>query len=326
MATRRPLVTKNSTTHLSALDPSDAQLIEQWLRARRYERQIAANTVAAYRHDVSLLFLELRASQIEPLRATRDQLSSVLVRLLSCVSVRTENRRLSAIRNFYQWCERERRTAANPAEELAGAKSGRALPTVLTLEVIDAILEVETGDMPESLRNRALLEVAYSCGLRVSELCSLRLSQVNFVEHTLRIRGKGDKERLVPFGNRAELALNSYLAKGRPIMCGKTTAGIPRPLPMEAGDTIFLSTRGVPLTRFACAAIFKDMCTKAGCGISITPHMLRHSFATHLLEGGADLRVVQELLGHSSISTTEIYTHLDRDYLSEVVRSFHPRG
>lgn len=320
------MATNDFTTHSSALNPQDALLIEQWLRARKYERQIAANTVEAYRRDVALLFMVLRDAEVEPLRANREHIKHALAKVLAGASARTENRRLSAVRNFYSWCERERRIDKNPADELTGTKGGRTLPKVLTLEIIDAMLAAESGSEPEQYRNRALLEIAYSCGLRVSELCSLRLSQVSFPEQTLRIRGKGDKERLVPFGDRANKALSEYLTFGRPLMCGTTATGTPHPLPAESGDTIFLTARGVPLTRFACAAIFKHLCAQAGYSISITPHMLRHSFATHLLEGGADLRVVQELLGHSSISTTEIYTHLDRDYLSEVVRSFHPRG
>ncbi|MBK6766028.1 MAG: tyrosine recombinase [bacterium] len=320
------MATNESTTPSFALDPADALLIEEWLRARKYERQIAANTVAAYRRDAELLFLELRSGGIVPLSVTREQLRTALARLMVGASARTENRRLSAVRNFYLWCVRERRIAKNPAEDITGTKAGRPLPKVLSLDVIDAMLAAAAGDAPEATRDRALLEIAYSCGLRVSELCSLRLSQVNFVERSLRIRGKGDIERLVPFGDRAQSALRAYLTNGRTFIRGKSKSGAPLPLPTESGDLLFLSSRGTPLSRYACSAIFKQLCAKAGYSISVTPHMLRHSFATHLLEGGADLRVVQELLGHSSISTTEIYTHLDRDYLSEVVRSFHPRG
>lgn len=317
--------TKKGTIPSSALSKSEFRLIEDWLTARRYERQLALNTVAAYRRDLQYLAVGLAGLGSSLQAATSDELQSVI----SGGSERTaksENRRLSAIRNFFKWMHREKRILKDPAELLTSISPGRSLPKVVGLDVIEKLLKAIPGDDPVSLRDRALIEVAYSTGLRVSELCSLRLSQFNSGERVLRIRGKGNKERLCPFGGAAEQTLRRYLDQGRSRIRGATESGEPLPLLDRAADFIFLTRHGLPMTRFGCATVLRHLCAKAGFAKHITPHTLRHSFATHLLEGGADLRVVQELLGHSSISTTEIYTHLDRDYLSEVVRSFHPRG
>ena len=171
-----------------------------------------------------------------------------------------------------------------------------------------------------------MLEIAYSCGLRVSELVGLRRRDVLFEEELLRVHGKGDKERIVPVGERAVAALKQYIFQGREHIRGKSREGKSRPLPTEAKDVLFLNHHGRPLTPSGFWRILKGYVQRAQIEKDVTPHTLRHTFATHLIEGGADLRVVQELLGHASISTTEIYTHLDRDYLKSVVRSFHPRS
>ncbi len=318
--------TKNTTTPSSALDVEQLRLIEDWLRARRYERQIAENTISAYRRDLNLLAERLASRRISLLAANRDQIATAIHEIASLSSPRTENRRLSAVRNFYKWLLRERRISKDPVTDLQGSGAGRRLPKVVSLQVIDAILAVTSKDDPVSLRDRAMIEIAYSAGLRVSELCSLRTSQLKSTERVLRIRGKGGKERLCPYGEVASTALTNFIYNGRAKLAGESKEGEPLPLPSSAEDFVFLSRRGEPITRFGCAMILKSLCNKAGITQHITPHTLRHSFATHLLEGGADLRVVQELLGHSSISTTEIYTHLDREYLTETVRSFHPRG
>ncbi|MBL0060098.1 MAG: tyrosine recombinase [bacterium] len=301
-------------------------MIEDWLRARRYERQIAENTISAYRRDLSLLAERLASRRITLLTANREQLATAVHEIARTSSPRTENRRLSAVRNFYKWLLRERRIGKDPVTDIQGGGAGRRLPKVVSLQVIDAILAVTSEDDPVSLRDCAIIEIAYSAGLRVSELCSLRISQLNSTERVLRIRGKGGKERLCPYGEAASKALANYVNNGRAKIASEKRDSEPLPLPSSAEDFVFLSRRGEPMTRFGCAMILKSLCNKAGITQHITPHTLRHSFATHLLEGGADLRVVQELLGHSSISTTEIYTHLDREYLTETVRSFHPRG
>lgn len=300
-------------------------LIEDWLRARRYERQLADNTVRSYRRDLFAVARALAAEGTQLEGASAGGLRNVL-ESLATASSRSDNRRLASVRNFYKWLLRERRIDKSPAEELHVAKTGRVLPKVVTLEFIESLLQQIRDDEPVSLRDRAIVELAYSSGLRVSELCSLRLSHFNSAENVLRIRGKGGKERLCPFGEPARRAVAQYLTFGRARIKSKSNQSEPVPLPPRAEDFVFLSRHGNPMTRFGCAQILRQLCAQAGYSTHITPHTLRHSFATHLLEGGADLRVVQELLGHSSISTTEIYTHLDREYLSEVVRSFHPRG
>lgn len=318
--------TKNAITPSSALDTEQLRLIEDWLRARRYERQIAENTISAYRRDLTLLAERLASQRILLLAADREQLATAIHEIACSSSPRTENRRLSAARNFYKWLLRERRISKDPVTDLKGSVAGRRLPKVVSLHTIDAILSVTSEQDPVSMRDRAIVELSYSAGLRVSELCSLRISQLNSTERVLRIRGKGGKERLCPYGEAAAETLANYVNNGRTKIKGVDTEGALLPLPSCSEDFVFLSRRGEPMTRFGCAMILKSLCSKAGITQHITPHTLRHCFATHLLEGGADLRVVQELLGHSSISTTEIYTHLDREYLTETVRSFHPRG
>lgn len=318
--------TKDSTIRSSAPSDDSLRLIEEWLRARRYERQLASNTVAAYRRDLRQLAIVLNMSDRSFECANFADIQTALTKTSSDSSARSENRRRSAIRNFYRWLLRERRIQEDPTESLTTTAAGRSLPKVASVEKIDALVAATGGGEPVNVRNRALIELAYSAGLRVSELCGLRLSQVNFAERVMKIRGKGGKERLCPFGVQAHEALQEYLLRGRSFIRGQNDSDELLPLPARSEDFVFLSQRGEPLTRFGCASVLRMLCRKAGFSQPISPHTLRHSFATHLLEGGADLRVVQELLGHSSISTTEIYTHLDRDYLSETVRTFHPRG
>ncbi len=326
MASRPLLDTKSSTIPSSAQAEQTSRLIEEWLRARKYERQLATNTVAAYRRDLQRFAASLQERHRDLPSATPADLHAAFASASGGISARTENRRRAAVRNFYRWLLRERRIPADPSAELQGAEIGRSLPKVVKLDYIEALLRAAVGDEPVNLRNRALIELAYSAGLRVSELCGLRLRQPNFSERVLRMRGTGNKERLCPFGEQAAAALHAYLESGRSILRGTASDSSPVPLPDRAEDFVFLTRSGLPLTRFGCAATLRALCKQAGFTHHISPHTLRHSFATHLLEGGADLRVVQELLGHSSITTTEIYTHLDRDYLTETVRSFHPRG
>lgn len=311
---------------MSDLDAEQIRLIDDWLRARKYERQLAEHTISAYRRDLLLIAGQLGKSGARLPNAKVEQIQTALHLIASVSSPRTENRRLSAARNFYKWLLRERKISVNPVEDLQGVGSGRRLPKVVSLSAIETLLKETSGNDPVSLRDRALIEVGYSTGLRVSELCSLKLTQFDFRERIIRIRGKGGRERLCPYGEAAAIALSNYLERGRNRIAGCDSDGKPHELSERAGDFIFLSKRGEPLTRFGCAIILKSLSSKAGFTKHVTPHCLRHSFATHLLEGGADLRVVQELLGHSSISTTEIYTHLDREYLTETIRSFHPRG
>lgn len=311
---------------MSELDERDAELIERWLRARRFESGIAENTILSYRRDMQQIAVALRSLSSELLRATQTEMFAAVSEVGGDKAHSSVNRLLSSVRRFYRWCERERLITKNPSEDLESAKQKRDLPKVLSLDGVEALLAQCAGDDPVDLRNRAMIETAYSCGLRVSELCGLRFPQIDFDSNTLRVIGKGNKERLIPFGERASRALKTYAERGRPFMRGVDKEKKPKPLPQEAKDFVFLNQRGTPLTVSGFQKTLEDIVTRSGVEVRVSPHVLRHSFATHLLEGGADLRVVQELLGHSSITTTEIYTHLDRDYLTEIIRTFHPRG
>jgi integrase/recombinase XerD len=244
-----------------------------------------------------------------------------------CTKPSTLARHLSSLRGFFRWRALEDSSRVNPCENVEGPKLPQNLPGILSVDEVDRLIDSAEGDHPVLLRDRAMMEVAYSCGLRVSELVGLRRRQVQLDDEMLRVTGKGDKERIVPLGERAQEALKAYLYHGRDHIRGRGRDGAGRPLPAEAKDVLFLNQHGRPLTRFGFWRILRLYLDR--CGIDKTrvhPHILRHTFATHLIEGGADLRVVQELLGHASISTTEIYTHLDRDYLRETIRTFHPRG
>jgi len=223
-------------------------------------------------------------------------------------------RLLSALKGFHRFLYRERMVRDLEIEGVKTPRVSRRIPFVLSQEEVERLLDVREGSALDQ-RDRALLELTYSTGLRVSEACRLTLEQVDFERRLVRVRGKGNKERIVPFGKKAASAVRLYLDQGRPLLLKRT-----RPA------ALFLNNRGGELSRVGFWKILKKRAAEAGLSSNVTPHTLRHSFATHLIEGGADLRAVQELLGHSSISTTQIYTKLDMDYLLEVHRTFHPRG
>ena len=223
-------------------------------------------------------------------------------------------RLLSALKGFHRFMYRESMVADLDIESVKAPKVSRRIPFVLSHEEVERLLDIG-GDSPLDRRDRAILELTYSTGLRVSESCRLTLEQVDFERRLLRVRGKGNKERILPFGTKAYDALRLYLDEGRPRLLRGAMRAV-----------LFLNARGGGLSRVGFWKILKKRALEAGLPSTVTPHTLRHSFATHLIEGGADLRAVQELLGHSSIATTQIYTKLDMDYLLEVHRTFHPRG
>ncbi len=226
-------------------------------------------------------------------------------------------RKISALRAYFGYLQAEAIVETDPSELLEGPKTGRRLPTVLTPAEVDALLAAPQGDAPLALRDRAMLELMYATGVRISELVRLRTRDLDLDERLLRVYGKGSKERIVPFGSPAGAALARYLAKARP----RLAAAKP-----QSEGALFLGRRGRPLTRKAAWDIVRRQVLRAGLGGRVTPHTLRHTFATHLLQGGADIAAVQEMLGHADIATTQIYTHLDRGYLSEVHRAHHPRA
>ncbi|MDD5087525.1 MAG: site-specific tyrosine recombinase XerD [bacterium] len=310
----------------SAPEESAALEIRTYLAQAAFEADLRANTLQSYERDLHAFRTWLTARQQAFDDVDHRTLERYLRELGEFLAPRSLARHLSSLRGFFRWRAMEGFATSNPAETLEGPKLPRYLPGVLTVEDVERLLAAVTDEAPVSLRDRAMIEIAYSCGLRVSELVGLRRRDVLFEERLLRVSGKGGKERFVPFGERAYATLKEYLFAGREHVRGQTRDGKARPLPPEARDVLFLNQHGRPLTRFGFGRVLQRYLQASGIETPVTPHTFRHTFATHLLEGGADLRVVQELLGHASISTTEIYTHLDREYLRETVRSFHPRG
>ena len=284
----------------------------------RVEKNLAKNTVEAYERDIGryLKFLE-EEKQVTSIRHVKDNEIREFIRTLSDLELApsTLHRNFSAIRSYHNFLVESEITYENPAQLLDPPKINRKLPDVLTAVEIESIIKAVNEDSSACLRDKALLEMLYSTGLRVSELCGLEMVDVQNKSGVIRVKGKGNKERLVPIGGKAVSALNAYLRKLRLKLADKN----------QDNGKIFLSLNGRPLTRAAVWQILKKWTAEAGITKKTSPHTFLHSFATHLLEGGADLRAIQEMLGHESITTTELYTHLDRQYLAEVHKAFHPR-
>ena len=283
------------------------------------ERSLSDNSVQAYIRDVVKLeqYLKLKNKIISPSAVTIKDLKDFLKYLNELgLSAYSQARIISGLRGFFNYLLGEDLISSDPAELLEGPRLGRKLPDTLDYHEIEKILSVIDLSTPEGARNRAMLEILYSSGLRVSELVNLKRAGIYQDIGFLRVIGKGNKERLVPIGKEALKYLQIYLNEIRPAQ--KIQDGF--------DIYVFLNRRGKPLSRVMVFMVIKEMVARAGIRKSVSPHTFRHSFATHLIEGGADLRAVQEMLGHESITTTEIYTHLDRDYLRQVIREFHPRS
>jgi len=277
----------------------------------------SANTVEAYMRDLRRLgeFAVSRGVR-DPNRLTRSLLRDFVYLLkdlgLSPASIR---RGISAIRTYFGFLVGEGRVSEDPSDRLESPRRGRTLPDTLTVPEVEALLAAPNLDQPLAWRDRALLELAYGAGLRVSELCGLGLTDLLLAENLVRIFGKGGKERLVPIGRSVIGAASVYLHQMRPVLDrGKSK------------NRVLLNARGEPLSRVGAWGVVRRATQRAGITKRVTPHTLRHTFATHLLEGGADLRAVQEMLGHADLSTTQIYTHVDREYLRSEHKKFHPRG
>jgi len=284
----------------------------------KLEKGLSENSIGAYLTDISKLrqYLELHQLDTGPTELAQEDLRAFLRWLADLgLSARSQARMLSGLKAFYRYLLLEDLIQTDPTALLQAPRLGRKLPEVLTVSEIDRMMEQIDLSKPEGRRNKAMLETLYSCGLRVSELVGLKISGIFRAEGFIRVIGKGDKERLVPFSPRALKEIDLYLPDRHS-------------LAIEAGyeDILFLNRRGRMLTRNMVFIIIKDLARAAGIKKTVSPHTFRHSFATHLVEGGADLRAVQEMLGHESITTTEIYTHLDREYLREAIISFHPRS
>jgi integrase/recombinase XerD len=277
----------------------------------------SANTVDAYLRDLRRLgeFSLVRGID-DPARVTRTHLRDFVYLLKDLgLSAATIRREVSAIRTYYAFLVGEGRVQDDPSDRLESPRRGRALPETLSVREVEALLAAPSVDEPLGWRDRALLELGYGAGMRVSELCGLGLTDLLLAEQLVRVFGKGGKERLVPLGRAVIGSVSVYLHTLRPELDRGHSAG-----------RVLLNARGEPLSRVGAWGIVKRAAERAGITKRVTPHTLRHSFATHLLEGGADLRAVQEMLGHADLSTTQIYTHVDREYLRSVHKQFHPRG
>ncbi|MBS1584282.1 MAG: site-specific tyrosine recombinase XerD [Bacteroidetes bacterium] len=283
------------------------------------ERSLSENTVEAYLHDVAMLedFIRSEKNGIGITNIELQHLQAFVAHVNELeLSAGTQARVLSGIKSFFHYLLLEEIIKRDPTELLEAPKLKRALPSVLSVEEINQLFEAIDHSTPEGQRNRAMLETMYSCGLRVSELISLAISNLHLEVGFLRIVGKGNKERLVPIGSTAVTQIKLYKDHVR--------SHLPK---IKAGqeDILFLNRRGSGLSRVMVFMILKDLTEKCGFKKNVHPHTLRHSFATHLVEAGADLRAVQEMMGHKSITTTEIYTHLDRAYLRKTLEKYHPR-
>lgn len=283
----------------------------------RLEKSLSANTIEAYLRDIDKLtqYMDLTGDRKEPAQLNLEHLQAFVRWLAELgMSDRSQARLISGLRSFYDYCRLEGIAHQDPTELLEAPKLKRALPDVLSIDEIDRMLAGIDLSKPEGTRNKAIVETLYSCGLRVSELVNLKISQLYPEIGFIRVIGKGDKERVVPIGEMALHGIQLYLDHVR-----RHQVVAP-----DCGDILFLNRRGRLMSRVMIFYIIRDLAAAAGIHKTISPHTLRHSFATHLVENGADLRAVQEMLGHESITTTEIYTHLSRDFLRETLHRYHP--
>ena len=285
-----------------------------WLQL---EKSLADNSVDAYLHDTEMLtqYLLAKGEMKTPAQLALADLQSFLRWVTDLgMNSRSQARIISGIRSFYKYCVLEQVSQTDPTQLLEAPKLKQALPEVLSIEEINMMIEKIDLSKPEGGRNKAILETMYSCGLRVSEIVDLKISGLYLDVGFIRVIGKGDKERLVPIGRDAIKFINIY----------RNNIRVHLAVQKSEEDILFLNRRGKRLSRVMIFLIIKELASAAGITKNISPHTFRHSFATHLVEGGADLRAVQEMLGHESIATTEIYTHLDKEFLRETLHRFHP--
>lgn len=283
----------------------------------KLERGLSSNSIDSYGLDIKklILFLEEGNYKVSPLSIEKETIQEFVFSISKQVNARSQSRIISGLRSFFNYLVFEDYRKNNPLDLIESPKIGRKLPDTLSTKEIDELLAVIDLSKPEGERNRAIIETLYSCGLRVSELISLKLSDLFFDEGFIKVTGKGNKQRFVPIGSQTIKFINIYKDEIRSHL----------KIENEFKDTLFLNRRGKQLTRAMIFTIVKQLAEKMGLKKSISPHTFRHSFATHLLENGADLRSIQLMLGHESITTTEIYMHVDRRHLSEVINKYHPR-
>lgn len=290
-------------------------LIKSFSTYLRIERSLSTNTIESYSNDLNKLSDFLTPKSISATKVRLNDLKDFITSISEILSETSQSRIISAIKSFYKFLLIENLIQTDPSENLVSPKIGRKFPNVLTIEEINLIINsVESNNV--GIRNRAIIEIIYGCGLRVSELTNLLLSNLFLKQGYIKIVGKGNKERLSPIGSLATDSLNDFLTNVRPGL----------KINNKFSDHVFINNRGTSLSRSMIFKMIKKYTLKANINKDISPHSLRHSFATHLVEGGANLRAVQEILGHSSITTTEIYTHLDSDYLRSNLVEYHPRA
>ena len=291
--------------------------LKEYQNYLRLERGLSINTIDNYSFDIEklILFLEEHSINVSPITIKEEDVQQFIYQIATKVNARSQARIISGLKSFFNYLIFEDYRIDTPMELIEVPKTGRKLPDTLSTTEIDALIAAIDLSKPEGERNRAMLETLYSCGLRVSELVGLKISDLFFEEGFIKVTGKGDKQRFVPIGFSTEEYINFYKDSVR------------NHLTIQKGheDTLFLNRRGKQLTRAMIFTIIKDLAVKINLSKTISPHTFRHSFATHLLENGADLRSIQLMLGHESITTTEVYMHLDRKFLAEVLNNFHPR-
>ena len=297
------------------------QLMLDFLAYLEFERGLSRNTLEAYRGDLLQLGEYLRAHQLDVLSAGHTELAGFLTGLAvgsegrPGAAAATLQRKAACLRSFYRYLRREGIIEHDPTAELRGPRKTQKLPDVLTRDEVATLLATPHGRSPTALRDRALLELMYACGLRASEATGLEIDDIDLGEQMLRARGKGSKERVVPIGREAVAALRAYAEQGRPELVG-----------VRNERHVFVNSRGVGLTRQGLYKIIRGHAETAGLAGRVSPHTLRHTFATHVLSGGCDLRVLQEMLGHADVATTQVYTHLSSERLRDVYFQAHPRA
>jgi integrase/recombinase XerD len=281
----------------------------------KIERSLSENSILAYMRDIEKLrkYCEEQATALMPQDVTFSDLLG-FIKYLNSENPRTQSRILSGIRGFFRYMTIEGKISENPASLLESPRAGSRLPDVLSLKEIDSIISAIDLSKPEGQRNKAIIETLYGCGLRVSELINLRLTDIHFKQEYISVTGKGDKQRLVPLNQNTIKQIRFYIQDRNKL---KT---------ITDRNILFLNRRGSKLTRIMIYTIVRDLCETAGIKKKVSPHTFRHSFATHLVQAGADLRAVQEMLGHESILTTEVYTHIDRIFLQQTISLYHPRS
>ena len=291
--------------------------IKEYQNYLRLERGLSKNTIENYTFDIEklVLFLNEKEIKISPIHISEETVQQFIYEMATQINPRSQSRLISGLKSFFNYLVFEDYRKDTPLELIEVPKTGRKLPDTLATEEIDALISAIDLSTPEGERNRAMLETLYSCGLRVSELVGLKISDLFFEEGFIKITGKGNKQRFVPVGGSTIKYITSYVNLIR----------VHYAVQKGHEDTLFLNRRGKQLTRAMIFTIIKDLALKINLNKIISPHTFRHSFATHLLENGADLRSIQLMLGHESITTTEVYMHLDRKFLSEVLNNYHPR-